>query len=210
MNYIKTPSSVYCLDRKATKQVPSIQQAFGFSQEITSNSQIQYVKNFYTFQNFSRYEIRNPIKEEATFYTLDPVIYISELSAGIQYGINQRHGNCSVRGIKNNAIYLPKFNQTFNSLLDFLAQIQSTQSFLSFDSEFIHTGQRISNGISSDRFITNKSSGVYEYTFSDESYTVFNYYESEKSVPLSLYIDNKKVIIKTNIIVSNFIFLRAN
>lgn len=88
---------------------------------------------------------------------------------------------------------MPKFNQTFNSLLDFLAQIQSTQSFLSFDSEFIYTGQRISNGISSERFITNKSSGIYEYTFSDEDYTIFNYYEPERRVPLSLYIDNKKV-----------------
>ncbi|RMZ93756.1 EF-hand domain-containing D1 [Brachionus plicatilis] len=187
-----TPSSVYCSNRKATKQVPSIQIAFGFSQEITSNSQIQYVKDFYTFDNFSRYEIRNPRKEEATFYTQDPVVYISELSAGIQYGINQRHGNCSVRGIKSDTIYIPKLNQTFNSLLDFLAQIQSTQSFLSFDSEFIYTGQKFSNGISSDRFITNKTSGIYEYTFSDEDYVVFNNYESETRVPLSLYIDNKQ------------------
>lgn len=77
--------------------------------------------------------------------------------------------------------------------MDFLAQIQSTQSFLSFDSEFIYTGNRISNGISSDRFITNKTSGIYEYTFSDEDYTVFNGYESETRVPLTLYIDNKQV-----------------
>ncbi|CAF0875761.1 unnamed protein product [Brachionus calyciflorus] len=186
----QTPSGVFCQDRKATKPAPPIMLAFGFSQEITSNSEIQYVKDFYTFANFSRYEIRNPRKEESTFYTLDPVLYISELTIGIQYGINQRHGNCSVRGIKSDSLYSPKLNTSYNSLLAFLAQIQSTQTFLSYDSEFIYTGKRESNGISADRFITQKNSGIYEYTFSNENILILNDFETEKNVPISLYIDN--------------------
>jgi len=50
---IKTPSTVFCKDRKETKKLPDINKRFSFSEEIITNDQIVYltVSNFLKIAN---------------------------------------------------------------------------------------------------------------------------------------------------------------
>lgn len=119
-----------------------------------------------------RYEARNPVQSDATFYSTDPLTFISDYSIGVQYGINQVIGNCSVRGIRSNDFGQDaQFTETYmQSGLGFAIRLKSPESFLNLDNEYIFTGKREINGISSDRYISNATqleiNSFYEYYFS--------------------------------------------
>jgi hypothetical protein len=53
--YNKTPSGVYCDNRKPTKDIPKKGSMFGYSQEIVSSDGVQYMKvmRVYTISNKS-------------------------------------------------------------------------------------------------------------------------------------------------------------
>ena len=50
MKNYKTPSTVFCKDRKETKKLPDINKRFSFSEEIITNDQIVYL----TVSNFKK------------------------------------------------------------------------------------------------------------------------------------------------------------
>ena len=113
-----------------------------------------------------RFEVRNLKKQASTFFSLDPITYINDYSVGLQYAINNKVGNCSLRAVKGDAFKQnPSFDEEFNTLLDFMFHIQNV-NFLESGDQYIYAGRKTSNGISSDRFISKKTTGVYEYTFS--------------------------------------------
>jgi hypothetical protein len=46
-SFLKTPSSVYCRNRKPVKQMPVTKQEFSYSQEVISKDGIQYIRVSY-------------------------------------------------------------------------------------------------------------------------------------------------------------------
>jgi hypothetical protein len=124
------------------------------------------LKDFRQAGSISRFEIRNNIKEAATLFSLNPTVYITDNSIGVQYAIDKKMGNCTIRPVKSYT-YDSVLPDKFNTALDFITKVQSSQAFLQSNATYIYTGQRVVNGILSDRYIANIASNIYEYTFSD-------------------------------------------
>jgi hypothetical protein len=114
----------------------------------------------------SRYEFRNNIREETTLFTLNPTIYITDNSIGVQYAVDKKIGNCTIRPVKS-YVYDSVLPDKYDSAIDFITKIQSSQAFLQANATYVYTGQRTINGILSDRYMANIASNIYEYTFSD-------------------------------------------
>jgi hypothetical protein len=118
---------------------------------------------------------------------------------GVQYGINQIIGNCSIRGIQSDDFGEDsQFTATYNqSGLGFAIRIRSPESFLDLDSVYIHTGKRTVNGIKSDVYISNRSdfkiNTFYEYTFSEAKFSIVNNQINNNPIPVSLTINFYKV-----------------
>lgn len=185
----KTPSGVFCDKRKPSKSVPNLKSTtFGFSQEITAKT-VQYLKNYKQFFSVSRFEIRNKMLEEATLYSRNPLIFVTDNSIGVQYVIDKTIGNCTIRPVKDYA-YDKVLPDKYDTALDFITKLQASGAFLQSNASYIYTGKRRDNGISVDRYITKIASDVYEYTFSDENFVAVSQAGVEQFVPVSLYIDS--------------------
>ena len=174
---IKTPSTLFCTKRKLTKPLPAISNQFSYSEEDVTSDQITYLTDIhYAYKlNLIRYEAKNTRSSAISFYSKDPIVFIADYSIGVQYGINKVLGNCSIRGIRSDDFGEDsEFTQSFNeSGLGLAIRMKSPQSFLSLDSDYVHTAKRKMNGIRSDIYISNRSSlGInyfYEYAFSQVS-----------------------------------------
>jgi hypothetical protein len=115
-----------------------------------------------------RYETRSLEANQATYNTLDPLLIISDYSIGVQYALNKKLGNCSIRGIRNNNDFgedIEFENQMISSGLGFAMQLKSPESFLQLDADYIYTGMRKVNGILSDKFMAVKKYSEYEQQF---------------------------------------------
>ena len=146
-----------------------------------------------------RYEARDTRQTLISFFSKDPITYISDYTLGIQYGINQIIGNCSIRGLLSDDFGEDsQFTATYNqSGLGFAIRIRSPDSFLDLDSIYIHTGKRTFNGIKSDVYISNRSdfklNTFYEYAFSEPKFSITNNELNENPIPVALNINNPKV-----------------
>lgn len=110
--------------------------------------------------------MRNYVVQESTFFSTNPIIYITDNSYGVQYAIDKNIGNCTIRPFKS-VDYDNVLPEKYDNALALIARIQATQKFLDPNQNYIYTGDRVANGIPSYRFMANISSDIYEYTFSD-------------------------------------------
>jgi hypothetical protein len=104
-------------------------------------------------------------------YSLDPILYISDYSIGVDYLINLNRGNCSIRQTRvddlgTDADYTQQAQQ---SGLGYALVLKSPKKFLMLDSEYLYAATRRVREITSDvfdsgRFEFNMSLGV-EYAF---------------------------------------------
>jgi hypothetical protein len=134
------------------------------------NVKKKILKDFRQVDQLSRFEIRNKIREPATLFSTNPTVYITDNSIGVQYAVDKKVGNCTVRPVKS-YVYDSVLPDKYNTALDYITKIQASQAFLQPNATYIFTGQRTVNGILSDRYISNISGDIYEYSFSDVSYT---------------------------------------
>ena len=119
-----------------------------------------------------RYETRNTERAAATYFVLDPLLFISDYTIGVQYAINKNLGNCSVRGIRNN-----DFGEDFefetesaNTGLGVIMQLKSPENFLNLDMNYVYAGTRQVNGILADKFVARRETlgfgQIFDYAFS--------------------------------------------
>ena len=119
-----------------------------------------------------RYETRNSERAASTYFVLDPLLFISDYTIGVQYAINKNLGNCSVRGIRDND-FGEDFefeNEAANSGLGAVMQLKSPENFLNLDINYVYAGTRQVNGILADKFIAKRETlgveQVFDYAFS--------------------------------------------
>ena len=146
-------------------------------------------KDFKQVRYLSRFEIRNEFLEEATLYTRNPTVYITDSSIGVQYAIDKTMGNCTIRGVKSFK-YDSVLPDKYNTALDFITKILSTMSFLRPNETYIYTGQKRANGILSDQYMSKINSDIYEYAFSSDDYLITSDSSVEQNVPVNLFIDS--------------------
>jgi hypothetical protein len=120
-----------------------------------------------------RYETKSIERNPVTFNVLDPLLFISDYSIGVQYALNKNLGNCSIRGIQNSNDFGEDFEfekDLMASGLGFAIQLKNPESFLQLDADYIYTGKRQVNGISADKYIASKMvfdiEQILEYSFS--------------------------------------------
>ncbi len=114
-------------------------------------------------RDFSRFEIKNSLKQNITLFSTDPQIFMNEYSIGLQYVINKNTGHCTLLPLRPPSINV--FN--FNAAIDLAFHLQSNQDFVIQGSDYVYVGLQDRNGIPSDIFIAKIGSNIYEYAFSD-------------------------------------------
>jgi hypothetical protein len=101
---------------------------------------------------------------------LDPILFISDYNVGVQYAIHQTRGNCSIRGIRDQNDIADDLEYETNqaSTLGFVMRMKSPEKFLNFDADYAYTGQRITNGLNTDKYIAvyNDLEAIFEYSIS--------------------------------------------
>jgi len=166
---------------------------------------MKYIKDLYYDYDMKRvrYEIESSSRQDSTFYSLDPLVYISDYSLGVQYVKNKNLGNCSIRGIRHWGEDVGFENEE----IDYVAQLKTLENFLNLDQDYIKTGSRLVNGYLSDKFIAYKpgvegiqADSYYEYSFSSRGVNVSNEQTVEQGVPLALNLMIPEVngMIRTN------------
>jgi hypothetical protein len=112
----------------------------------------------------SRYELRNKIREEATLYSLNPIVYITDMSIGVQYAIDKYVGNCTIRPFVD-YIYDKFLPNIHNNVIDLINRLQKSQSFLNENVTYVYTGEKNANGIPVVKYMANINNNILEYTF---------------------------------------------
>lgn len=200
---MKTPPGIACLKRKITLPTPNITKQFRFSEEITSNGHTSYINDlsYNEFFKVVRYERRNRYKEADTFYSRDPLITVHDYNIGVSFTINKNLGNCSITAIPVLSFDSDKnfTDSMFNVDGSYVIRLKSPKSFLLLDSDYVYTGERKVNNVPSDIFVSDRSSSnktfITEYAFSDSKISFQEVNHLDKSIPVSLWIKENKVIL---------------
>lgn len=117
-----------------------------------------------------RYISRSHQRIPFNYYQLDPILFIGDYTIGVQYAINQAFGNCSIRGIRNQDDIAEDIEFEMNHALDFVMRMKSPEQFLNFDGNYSYTGQRETNGVKTDKYISDQlilgEEAIFEYSIS--------------------------------------------
>ena len=130
------------------------------------------MKNVYLSETFSKFEIKNKLKQNVTLGTTDPLLFMNDFSIGLQYVINKKTGKCTLLPLKRNikiSFDQSKFNITDNlkQSIEFAFQLQSTKSFIKNGTTYVFTKMEERNGVYSEIYVSKTDQGVYEYAFSN-------------------------------------------
>ena len=174
-----------------TKPLPKIPNAFRYSEEITFGGITNYIRNLVYDMGYNavRYEKRNIIPSQDTFFTTDYLTFVNDYNLGVSFVLNKKHGNCSITSIAANSIDNDQnYTETLlNAEGSFILRLKSPESFLLLDSDYVFTGSRRANNIPAYIYVsdrsTNRSSFVTEFAFSD----VRSFYFQQKRLNFLLF-----------------------
>ena len=163
------------------KPPSDIPQIFSYSEEIFKEQSISYIRNLFYDETLKlvRYETRdrftsifNQNQTESVSFGDDPIVYVNDYSIGVSYRFNKNTDACRIDSISTSSI---DFDQQYTESLlnsadgNYIIRLRSAKSLLQLDSDYIFTGSRMINGISSNVFIAKSFVGkipfINEYAF---------------------------------------------
>ena len=166
---LKTPGTIYCQDRKLTDKKPpsKIPNSFSYSEELFVGGTVSYIRNLFydEARQLVRYETRDRFQSifdnetEPIRFSREPIIIINDFNIGVSYSMNRNTGFCRIGQIRSSSIDLDQeYTESLLNSADgnYAIRLRSAKSLLNLDSDYLFTGTRRVNGISSDIFISKK------------------------------------------------------